>query len=194
MTGPVDDPASRQPSRACRDGLPYLDRALLDRFPLDLLAAGALDRAGDAAAHPEPIVCRVRDRIYLERRDVALEPSSSVKQRVEPDGQAGRKLTEPLERKQHARDVRLARERVVADRQQLSVAAEEHLLVRDEAGQAHRMDHGAADQLRSRLGRPGRGVLLLLAVQLDDLRPRQERRASSANRIIRTAPSAKFGA
>ena len=43
------------------------------RLPLDLSAAGALDRARDAGAHPEPVVGRVRDRIHRQRRDVALD-------------------------------------------------------------------------------------------------------------------------
>ena len=41
------------------------------------------------------------------------------------------------ERQQDARDVRLARKCVVPDREQLAVAAEQHLLVRDEAWQAN---------------------------------------------------------
>ena len=64
-----------------------------------------------------------------------LQPGGrhALEQRVEPDGQPRRQRAQPLEREQHARDVRLARERVVPDRQQLAVAAEQHLLVRDEA-------------------------------------------------------------
>ena len=127
-------------SRACRDGVPHLDWALLDRLSLDLLAPGALDRTRDAAAHPEPVVRRVRDRIHLERRDVAFEDKlgietpilSSVKERLEPDGQARWKIADPLQRQQHAGDVRLAREGVVADRQQLAVTAQQHLLMGDE--------------------------------------------------------------
>src|SRR6476660_457539 len=55
-----------------------------------------------------------------------------LEQRVEPDRQPGRKRRQPLEREQDARHERLARERVVADRQQLTRAAEQHLLVREE--------------------------------------------------------------
>ena len=79
-----------------------------------------------------------------------------------------------LEREQHAGHVRLPRERVVADRQQLALAREQHFLVRDEAGQAHGVDGDvAAHRLRGRLGRTGRRVDLRLVVRLDDLRARQ---------------------
>src|SRR5215208_2363991 len=98
--------------------------------------------------------------------------SSSVKERLEPDRQARRQRPEPVQRQEHPRHVRLARVGVVANRQQLAVAAEEHLLVSHEARQPHRMDLGASQPLRRRLGRPGRGILLLLAVELDDLGPR----------------------
>ena len=50
---------------------------------------------------------------------------------------------------------RLARGRVVADRQQLSLAAEDHLLVRDEAGQPDGVDDRvAADQVGGRRAVP----------------------------------------
>ena len=55
--------------------------------------------------------------------------------------------------------------------------AEDHLLVRDESRQPHRVDHRvAADQVGRRLRGAGRRVLLRLVVKLDDLRAREERR------------------
>ena len=54
------------------------------------------------------------------------------------------------------------------------VAAEQHLLVRDEPGQPHGVDRRAvAHRRRRRLRRPRRRVDLRLVVQLDDLRARQ---------------------
>ena len=54
--------------------------------------------------------------------------------------------------------------------EQLSFAAEQHFLVRDETGQADRVDGRiAADQLRGRGSGTGGSVLLRLVVQLDDL-------------------------
>ena len=86
----------------------------------------------------------------------------------------GRRFAHPLEREQHAGHVRLPRERVVADRQQLPLARQQHFLVRDEAGQAHGVDRDvAAHRLGGRLGRPGRRIDLRLVVRLDDLCARQ---------------------
>ncbi len=63
------------------------------------------------------------------------------------------------------------------DRQQLSVAAEQHLLVRDEARQSHGVDRRLArNQIRRGTCGAGRGVALRLVVQLDDLGAREEGR------------------
>ena len=52
---------------------PTRDRPLRHRLALDLLAARTLQRARDARAHPEVVVRRVRDRVDVERRDVAVD-------------------------------------------------------------------------------------------------------------------------
>ena len=76
---------------------------------------------------------------------------------------------------QHARHERLAVDRVVADRERLTEIAEDHLLVGDEPGQAHRVDRRrlAAARLRHQLGGARGGaagrVELGVVVQLDDL-------------------------
>ena len=60
-------------------------------------------------------------------------------------------------------------------RERLALAAEDHLLVGDQAGQPHRVDRlvdvaaGLADQLRGPLRRPRGRVELAVVVQLDDL-------------------------
>ena len=59
---------------------------------------------------------------------------AAPEQLLEADREAGGKRGQPLECEQDAGHVRLARVRVVADRQELSLAAEEDLLVRDEPG------------------------------------------------------------
>ena len=94
----------------------------------------------------------------------------------------------------HAVRERLAAGRVVADREQLALAAEDDLLVRDEPGQPHGVDRRvAADQLRGRLRGARRRVLLRLVVELDDLGPREvlrpprARSASSARRRSRSS-------
>ena len=79
-------------------------------------------------------------------------------------------------------------------------AAEDDLLVRDEAGQADRVDrHLAADrrphQRRGARRGAARRVELAVVMQLDDLGLRRSAAAASAaKRIISTAPMAKFGA
>ena len=68
-------------------------------------------------------------------------------------------------------DEYVARGRVVPDRERLAGAAEDDLLVGDEAGQANRVDrHLALHPRGSRLRRPGRGVELRVGVELHDLR------------------------
>jgi hypothetical protein len=69
----VDHPASRQRAGAGGHRLPQLDRSQAVALLLDLAPAGADDRAGDPAPVSEVGVRRVRDRVDLEPRDVALE-------------------------------------------------------------------------------------------------------------------------
>jgi hypothetical protein len=69
----VDDPASGEPAGVRRNRVAHLDRSLLDRLALDLVAAGALDRARDARAHPQLVVRRVGDRVDIQLRDVTLD-------------------------------------------------------------------------------------------------------------------------
>src|SRR5262249_23420813 len=54
---------------------------------------------------------------------------------LKADRDAGRQLLELREREQHSGDERVARGRVVADRQRLAGSAEDHLLVGNKAGQ-----------------------------------------------------------
>src|ERR671936_493004 len=49
------------------------DRALRDRLALDLAPAGPLQSSSDPCAHPQVVVRRVRDRVDLERGDVAFD-------------------------------------------------------------------------------------------------------------------------
>ena len=97
----------------------------------------------------------------------------------------------------HAGRERLARGRVVADRQRLPRPAEDHLLVGDEARQAHRVDrhvalHAAAAVAFAVPDGASSFVAwwsstISAAVEVAPTPPR-------ANRIISTAPIAKFGA
>ena len=83
----------------------------------------------------------------------------------------------------------------MADREDLSRAAEDHLLVRDEAGQPHRVDrHVASHAGRRRLRRPDGASSFVSAWSSMISACGNERAASAAKRIISTAPSAKFGA
>src|SRR5688500_17634600 len=68
------------------------------------------------------------------------EPRESLEERVEPDREAGWKVSHAVDGSQHARDECLARCRVVPDRQGLPRPAEEPLLVGNEAGQPDRVD------------------------------------------------------
>ncbi len=120
----------------------------------------------------------------------------SVEERVQTDRQTGRQRRQLLEREQDAGDVRLPRERVVANRQELPLTPEQDLLVSDEPRQPHRMDRRRARQrLRRRLRRSRGRVLLRLAVQLDDLRAwqvpgRLGREASASPRSTNSCPAA----
>src|SRR3954464_12927019 len=72
-------------------------------------------------------------------------PGGSQPERLlQPDGQAGM-VEHPPHAEHDTRHERLPRERVVADGEGLAVAAEQHLLVRDEPGQADRMDAHTVD-------------------------------------------------
>src|SRR5205823_1782783 len=103
-----------------------------------------------------------------------LQGQRPSQERVQADAQPGRKLWELLEREENTVRERLARCRVVTDRQQLSLAAEDHFLVCDESWEPYRVDvRAAADQIRRRTCGPGRCVFLRLTVQFDDLRTRK---------------------
>ena len=82
--------------------------------------------------------------------------SSASSPTVSPGGS----VRQPLEREQHAGDERLARARVVTDRQRLTLTAEDDLLVRDEPGGAPSGWDVAAHQLGRRLRGAGRRVAL----------------------------------
>ena len=69
----VDYPPHVEVAGSGRDGVTDLDRTLGDRLPLDLLAAGSLDRPGDPRSHPQVVVGRVRDRVHVELRDVTVD-------------------------------------------------------------------------------------------------------------------------
>ena len=83
MTRSVDDEAGGQ--RACRseDGLTRIDGPLRHRVPLDLRAAATLDRAGDAAAHPERVVGRIDDGVDPLLGDVAFDDRDSERRKGE---------------------------------------------------------------------------------------------------------------
>ncbi len=111
------------------------------------------------------------------------------------------KLPHPPHAEQHARHERLAADRVVADAQRLTDVAEQHLLVGDQAGQAHRVDRR---RRRRRSPRPSaaavRAAVPLGASSLASWCSSMISAfamclaASAAKRIISTAPIAKFGA
>ena len=106
---------------------------------------------------------------------------------------------------------------VVDDRERLPRAGEDRLLPCDHAGPAQRVDRDArhlltaralvdvrrldrtdvgargGDQLGGAHGRAARRVHLRLAVRLDDLDRREERRGSAASAEPSTEPSEKFG-
>src|SRR3712207_866371 len=94
--------------------------------------------------------------------------------RIEADGETGWERPQAFEREEDAGDERVAGERVMPDREELAVASEEHLLVRDEAGESDAVDRDvAAERACGRLRRAGRGVDLRLVVKLDDLSARE---------------------
>src|SRR5438445_8441376 len=73
------------------------------------------------------------------------DPTGNAAQRlqaerlVDADGETGM-LDDPPNAEQHAGHERLARQRVVPDRQRLTMPAEENFLMRDQPGQADRVD------------------------------------------------------
>src|SRR3954447_15120893 len=95
---------------------------------------------------------RSREPSDLNGVTIAVRTSPSkprsmlLQQAVETHREPRRQLRKPLEREQDARHVRLARISVVADREQLAVAAEQHLLVRDEARETDGVDRRVAGQ------------------------------------------------
>jgi hypothetical protein len=97
------------------------------------------------------------------------------KQLLEPDREAVGQSRHPAHRQQHAGHEGAAVDRVVAQRQGLALAAEDHFLVGDEARQPHRVDRlvdvaaGRVDQLLGALGGARGRVELAVVVQLDDL-------------------------
>src|SRR5439155_1437335 len=128
----------------------------------------------------DPLVDPLRAGVVLRRlpdeRDRAVLPAlldarldqsvgDTRPARGQRDGQTGRQTGQALEREQYARNERLARERVVTDRQELAVAAEQDLLVRDEAWETNRVDRRIpAERLGRGSGSPGRRILLRLVV------------------------------
>src|ERR671910_483041 len=126
-----------------------------------------------APATPPPIQSRLFAAFPIASTSRAVmspsRTSSSVKERLEADRQARWKGGQAFQREEDTGNVRLTREGVVTDRQELAVTAEQDLLVRDEAGKAHGMDLCAAQPLGRRLGSARRSIFLLFAVQLDDL-------------------------
>src|SRR5919198_4839327 len=107
-------------------------------------------------------VCRLRAKTVPIGGQTNRSPRNS-EERFEPDREARRQRANLVQREQHARHERLAVERVVPDRQQLAVATEEHLLVRDEPRQSHGMNRRcAAQQRRGRARRARRCVDLRL--------------------------------
>ena len=88
-----------------------------------------------------------------------------------------------VDRPQHARHERLARGRVVADRQRLPRPAEQHLLMGDEPREPDRVDRDVAAHALGRRARSARRrVELRVGMQLDDLR-----RAEDTGRLLREA-------
>ena len=66
-----------------RTRLTRIDRALRHRVPLDLRATATLDRAGDAAAHPECVVGRIDDGVDPLLGDVAFDDRDSERRKGE---------------------------------------------------------------------------------------------------------------
>src|SRR2546428_425287 len=116
-------------------------------------------------------VCRNCAGHARRREAQRAELVTSVEQRVQPERQPRRQRAQPVERQEHAGDVRLARERVVADRQELALPAEQHLLVCNEPREPNRVDRNfGREQFGGRPGGcPPPGPLLPAAPEEDDL-------------------------
>ena len=101
-----------------------------------------------------------------------------------------------VERQLDAGDERLARGRVVADRERLAAPAEDHLLVGDEARAAGRVDRHVAARFAAAVAiAVPEGASSFVAWWSSTISAAAKWRAASrAKRIISTAPSAKFGA
>ena len=99
----------------------------------------------------------------------------TLEDRLEPDRERLLELADAAGCEQHSGHERRPVERVVADRERLGLAAEQHLLMRDQSGEADRVDRlvdvpaRLADEVRGALGGPRRRVELAVVVQLDDL-------------------------
>ncbi len=119
----------------------------------------ARDRLADDAGHAD------------DRDSHAAPPSSRS---VEPDDEPAPRADAP-DRKQHAGHERIAAQRIVAYREDLALAAEEHLLVRDEPAQANAVDrHFGMGRVRGdpprRQARGTAGLVqFTVVVQFDDL-------------------------
>ena len=129
----------------------------------------------------------------------AALPTSAIRhalqQRVEADGEIRRQRADPVERQQRTRDGRPRGAGVVADRQRLSRGRRRSPPGARRGPAAGRSGSASPAAARRRSPcRPRGRVELLVVVELDDLGRGSTFAASSAKRIISTAPSAKLGA
>ena len=191
----VDHVPRREPSAGRRLRVARRAAAQSGALPRDLGPPGAVDGAARAAAGEQLRVGGQHDGVDLLRRQVAdreLDHRSASSPNVSPGG----KPAHAVEREQNAGHERLAGGRVVADRERLARAAQDDLLVRDEPRQAHRVDRDVRRPCAAAvaLAVPDGASIFVSACSSMISAWSNERAASAANRIIRTAPSAKFGA
>src|SRR5438876_9551160 len=97
-----------------------------------------------------------------------------LKEGFEPDREPLRQVSNPAGREQDTRHERVPVERIVADRERLALAAEDHLLMGKHPRKPDGMDavdvpSRLGNALRRVLGRSRRRVALLGPVKLDDL-------------------------
>ena len=106
-----------------------------------------------SAAHTKTMSSWVRST-----RDCGSVPSgpSNKSKRLDTDGKAGA-FADAAHRQQHAGHERCAIEAVVADGQRLALGAQQHLLMRDEPGQPHRVHGDAGDDHAACAGQRGHG-------------------------------------
>ena len=155
-----------------------------------------------AAAWPRDSSSRARCRAERATALLLRGLRRGLEEVLEPDHGRVVQLAHPADGQQHAGHERLARDRVVADRERLALSPPKSTSwCATRPGQAHRVDRlvhvaaGRGDQLGRALGGARRGVELGVVVQLDDLALRHVLGAHRcANSIISTAPIAKFGA